>query len=179
MRLRPRRTRLERPTAESPGRCSGRDRPPHLARSRSNPGSLRPGRSLDRPRLGVFRLINQFSPDILPGQTRDEERAVTSTASLNRIQRDEFAKLPMTLKEAAALTTIGDRPLIIVTAAKGAQAGWLPLQDKMASLSTNSVHRVLPDTDHPGLIDDRIGAAQASHAILDVLASVRSGTPLS
>ncbi len=130
-------------------------------------------------RLGVFRLINQFSPDILPGQTRDEERAVTSTASLNRIQRDEFAKLPMTLKEAAALTTIGDRPLIIVTAAKGAQAGWLPLQDKMASLSTNSVHRVLPDTDHPGLIDDRIGAAQASHAILDVVASVRSGTPLS
>src|SRR5947207_2760689 len=113
-------------------------------------------------RLGVFRLINQFSPDILPAQTRDEERAVTSTASLNRIQRDEFAELPTTLKGAAALTTIGDRPLIVVTAAKGASAGWLPLQDKMAGLSTNSVHRVLPDTDHPGVIDDRIGAAQAS-----------------
>src|SRR6266700_1085285 len=28
-------------------------------------------------RVGVFRLINQFSPDILPAQTRDEERAVT------------------------------------------------------------------------------------------------------
>ncbi len=129
-------------------------------------------------RLGVFRLINQFSPDILPARTRDEERAVTSTASLNRIQRDEFAELPTTLKEAAALTTIGDRPLIVVTAAKGAQAGWLPLQDKMAGLSTNSAHRVLPDTDHPGVIDDRIGAAQASEAILDVVASVRNGTPL-
>jgi pimeloyl-ACP methyl ester carboxylesterase len=129
-------------------------------------------------RLGVFRLVNHFSPDILPAQTRDEERAVTSTASLNRIQRDEFAELPMTLKEAAALTTIGDRPLIVVTAAKGAQAGWLPLQDKMAGLSTNSAHRVLPDIDHPGLIDNRIGAAQASQAILDVVASVRSGTPL-
>ena len=129
-------------------------------------------------RLGVFRLINQFSPDILPAQTRDEERAVTSTASLNRIQRDEFAELPTTIKEAAALTTIGDRPLIVVTAAKGASAGWLPLQDKMAGLSTNSVHRVLPDTDHPGVIDDRIGAAQSSQAILDVVASVRSGTPL-
>lgn len=129
-------------------------------------------------RLGVFRLVNQFAADPLPVPTRDEERAVVSTANLNRIQRDEFAELPMTLTEAAALTTLGDRPLIVVTAAKGAQAGWLPLQDKMAGLSTNSVHRVLPDTDHPGLIHDRLGAAQASQAILDVVAPVRSGTPL-
>src|SRR5438093_5821888 len=129
-------------------------------------------------RLGVFRLVNQFASDPLPVPTRDEERAAVSTASLNRIQRDEFAKLPMTLKEAAALTTLGDRPLIVLTAAKGAQAGWLPLQDKMTSLSTNSAHRVLTDTDHPGLIHDRLGAAQASQAILDVVASVRSGTPL-
>ena len=62
-------------------------------------------------RLGVFRLVNQFAPDPLPIPTRDEERAVISTASLNRIQRDEFAELPMTLTEAAALTTLGDRPL--------------------------------------------------------------------
>lgn len=129
-------------------------------------------------RLGVFRLVNQFAADPLPVPTRYEELAVTSTANLNRIQRDEFAELPMTLKEAAALTTLGDRPLIVVTAAKGASAGWLPLQDRMTGLSTNSAHRVLPDTDHPGLIHDRVGAAQASQAILDIVASVRSGTPL-
>src|SRR6266571_870742 len=129
-------------------------------------------------RVGVFRLVNQFAADPLPVPTRDEERAVVSSASLNRIQRDEFAELPMTLTEAAALTTLGDSPLIVVTAAKGAQAGWLALQDKMTGLSSNSAHRVLPDTDHPGLIHDRAGAAQASQAILDVVASVRSGTPL-
>jgi pimeloyl-ACP methyl ester carboxylesterase len=129
-------------------------------------------------RVGLFRLVNQFASDPLPVPTRDEERAVISTANLNRIQRDEFAELPMSLKEAAALTTLGDRPLIVVTAAKGAQTGWLPLQDKMTGLSTNSVHRVLPDTDHPGLIHDRAGATQASQAILDVVASVRSGMPL-
>src|SRR5438093_10371852 len=121
-------------------------------------------------RLGVFRLVNQFASDPLPVPTRDEESAVISTANLNRIQRDEFAELPMTLKEAAALTTLGDRPLVVVTAAKRAMGGWLPLQDKMAGLSTNSAHRVLPDIDHPGLIDDRIGAAQGSQAILDVVA---------
>src|SRR5207244_5573003 len=74
-------------------------------------------------RLGVFRLVNQFASDPLPVPTRDEERAVVSTASLNRIQRDEFAALPMTLKEAAELTTLGDRPLIVVTAAKGLRPG--------------------------------------------------------
>src|SRR3989449_2201045 len=129
-------------------------------------------------RLVVFRLVNQLSPDPLPIPTRDEERAVISTANLNRIQRDEFAELPMTLTEAAALTTLGDRPLIVVTAVKGAQTGWLPLQDRMTGLSTNSAHRVLADTDHPGLIHDGVGAAQGSQAILDVVASVRSGTPL-
>jgi pimeloyl-ACP methyl ester carboxylesterase len=129
-------------------------------------------------RLGVFQLVNRFAGDPLPVPTRDEERAVVSTGSLNRIERDEYIELPMTLTEAAALTTLGDRPLIVVTAGKGTQAGWLPLQHKMTGLSTNSAHRVLPDTDHPGLIHDRAGAAQASQAILDVVASVRNGAPL-
>jgi pimeloyl-ACP methyl ester carboxylesterase len=129
-------------------------------------------------RLGIFQLVNRFAGDPLPVPTRDQERAAVSAASLNRIQRDEFAELPMTLKEAAALTTLGDRPLIVVTAAKGAAAGWIPLQDKMAGLSTNSFHRVLPDTDHPSVIHEKAGAAQASQAILDVVASVRAGTPL-
>jgi len=129
-------------------------------------------------RVGLFRLANMFATDPLPQPTRDEERAVVSTANLNRIQRDEFARLPMTLTEAAALTTLGHRPLVVVTAAKDASAGWLPLQDKMASLSTNSDHRVLTDTDHAGVIHGRVGAAQATQAILDVVASVRTGTPL-
>jgi pimeloyl-ACP methyl ester carboxylesterase len=129
-------------------------------------------------RVGVFRLIARIGPEPLPAPAGDDERKVTSTASLMRIERDEFAMLPRTLEEAAALRTLGKKPLIVVTAFKGAQPGWMPLQDKMTSLSTNSVHRILPDTDHPGVIHDRVGASAASQAILDVVASVRSGTPL-
>jgi pimeloyl-ACP methyl ester carboxylesterase len=129
-------------------------------------------------RIGLFQLVNRFAGDPLPVPVRDEERAVVSTGNLNRIQRDEFAELPMTLKEAAELITLADRPLIVVTAGKGADAGWLPLQDRMTGLSTNSVHRSLPDTDHPGVIHDKAGAAVSSQAILDVVASVRSGAPL-
>jgi pimeloyl-ACP methyl ester carboxylesterase len=129
-------------------------------------------------RVGLFRLVGQLVPDGLPTPAREEERAVGATGNLQRIQRDEFAGLPATLAAAAALTSIGGRPLFVVTAAKGALAGWLPLHDRLASISTNSAHRVLRDIDHAGLIHDSSGAAQASHAILDVVASVRAGTPL-
>src|ERR1700693_2494262 len=47
-------------------------------------------------RLGLFRLVNLLASDPLPLPTRDEERAVVSTASLKRIQRDEFDEMPMT-----------------------------------------------------------------------------------
>ncbi len=146
----------------------------------SNYNLLRRGTALfpSLARLGVFRLVGLFASDPLPSPVRGEESAVISTGSLNRIQRDEFAELPATLKEAAELTSIGDRPLIVVTAAKGAQSGWLPMQEKMVGLSANSLHRILQDCDHPSVIHDRACAAPASQAILDVVASVRSGVPL-
>jgi hypothetical protein len=92
--------------------------------------------------------------------------------------RDEWAVLPTALQQGAALTSLGDRPLIVVTAVAGALAGWLPLQEEMVTLSTNSVQRVLPDTTHASLITDEGDAAIASQAILDVVESVRAGTPL-
>ena len=129
-------------------------------------------------RVGVLRLIGLVGSDPLPQPARDQERAATSTGNINRIERDEFAELPMTLKEAAELKTLGNRPLIVVTAEKGISRGWLPLQDRMTTLSTNSAHRFLPDTDHAGTIHDRVGGAASAQAILDVVAAVRSGTPL-
>jgi len=130
-------------------------------------------------RVGVLRLIGFVGSDPLPQPTRDQEQAATSTGNINRIERDEFAELPLTLKEAAELKTLGNRPLIVVTAEKNASRGWLPLQNRMTGLSTNSAHRFLPDTDHAGTIHDRVGGATSAKAILDVVVAVRSGTPLS
>ena len=56
--------------------------------------------------------------------------------------------------------------------------GWLPLQDKMVALSTNSIHRVEHDATHTSLIADRSDSAISIQAILDVVAAVRSGAPL-
>jgi len=129
-------------------------------------------------RIGVFRLVDLASYGSLPPQARDEERATQSSAELARSQHDEFAELQTALKQAQALKTIGDKPLIVVTAAKEAQDGWLPLQDEMAALSTDSLHRVLPKATHASLIEDKGDAAMASQAIHDVVESVRAGTPL-
>lgn len=105
-------------------------------------------------------------------------RLGVSRIAFARSVRNEFAELPTALQQGAALTSLGDRPLIVVTAVAEAEAGWLPLQDEMVTLSTNSVHRVLPDATHASLIEDEGDAAMASQAILDVVQSVRAGTPL-
>jgi pimeloyl-ACP methyl ester carboxylesterase len=129
-------------------------------------------------RLGVFRLADLSSSGGLPTQARDDERATQSSAELARSTRDEFSQLQTALTQAQALKSLGDKPLIVVTAAKEAQDGWLPLQEAMAALSTNSIHRVLPNTTHASLIEDQGDAAMASQAIHDVVASIRAGTPL-
>lgn len=73
---------------------------------------------------------------------------------------------------------LGNKPLIVVTAVKDAQAGWLPLQAEMLTLSTNSVQRVAQNATHTSLTEDKAEAVGISgKAILDVVAAVRSGTP--
>jgi hypothetical protein len=48
----------------------------------------------------------------------------------------------------------------------------------MARLSTNSVHRILPDATHASLIEDQHDSAASVAAITDVGHAVRSGRPL-
>ena len=52
-----------------------------------------------------------------------------------RSLRDELAELPSSLAQARSFQNLGDRPLVVVTAALDAHAGWSPLQAEMATLS--------------------------------------------
>ena len=58
-----------------------------------------------------------------------------------------------------------------------AQAGWLPLQGEMSTLSTNSSPRIVPYT-HDALVTDQIAAQTSSHAVRDVVYAVRLAAPL-
>jgi pimeloyl-ACP methyl ester carboxylesterase len=129
-------------------------------------------------RLGLLRLAYALIPVDLPPAAAAAERAEQSSPRNAAGQRNEFSVLRATLDEALALTTLGDRPLVVVTAASGAQAGWLAAQEETARLSTNGWHRVIDDQTHTTLITSERGAAASASAILDVVRSVRTGAPL-
>ena len=93
--------------------------------------------------------------------------------------RDDVAEIPAVLKQARALESIGSTPLIVVTALEGQQAGWASAQDDLATLSTNSIHRIVPGATHDSLLADRADAAQSSRAIRDAVRAIRAAKPLS
>jgi pimeloyl-ACP methyl ester carboxylesterase len=127
-----------------------------------------------------YRRVGILSPTLarigllgpLLGLTADQ-----STPAAARGGRDEILALPAALQQAQALTSLGDRPLVVVSAGSGQQTGWLEAQDELPELSTNSSHRVLDAATHTSLItgDD---APASTRAILDVVAAIRSGTAL-
>jgi pimeloyl-ACP methyl ester carboxylesterase len=100
-----------------------------------------------------------------------------STVAIARGARDEILALPAALDQASALTSIGARPLIIITAVAESQPGWLAAHDSLIGLSSASVHRVMADATHNSLISGADVPASAQ-AILDVLGSIRTGTAL-
>jgi hypothetical protein len=68
--------------------------------------------------------------------------------------------------------------LVVVTAGSGSDATQSASQNDLATLSTNSAHRVINGATHGALITSEEGAAAITQAILDVVSSVRSPGPL-
>lgn len=127
-------------------------------------------------RFGVGRLAYRF--DNLPSEPGAEEHLFWSTARMARSQRDEFAAAPEAMQQAGTLVTLGNRPLLVVTALKDAMEGWTALQNDLPKLSTNSSHWSLPAATHASLTGDRTEAAFSSQAIREVVAAVRTSQPL-
>lgn len=127
-------------------------------------------------RLGVGRLV--VHADLaLPAHSRDMQRIHHASPRLYRSLRDEFDELPTSLAQARSFQSLGDRPLVVVTATQDALAGWLPLQDRMATLSTNSSHRLVPFA-HDAVVTDQTAAQTSIQAIGDVVHAVRFSVPL-
>jgi pimeloyl-ACP methyl ester carboxylesterase len=128
--------------------------------------------------LGAGRLLNPISYGTLPPRSRDEARANSATARHLASWIEELLAASASAHQASSLTNLNGKPLIVLTADTGNDAKHKSAQEHMATLSTNSLHRVAHDTTHQSLIDDEADAAAASTAIRDVVASVRSSQPL-
>jgi pimeloyl-ACP methyl ester carboxylesterase len=125
-------------------------------------------------RLGIGRVAatTQFSG--LPTGARQQEQAFAATAREFGGMNDEWSQLPAAFTQAKALTTLGAKPLIVLTAGKGQEAGWSDAQDKLALLSSNMVHRTIDDATHAELLVNQRYADQSSAAIVEVVSAART-----
>jgi pimeloyl-ACP methyl ester carboxylesterase len=129
-------------------------------------------------RLGLGRLYSKFDFGSLPPQSRDEVRANLETVSNLRSTVEEYLRGNASTEQAASLRDFADRPLVVLTAGIGSDATHLAAQNRLATLSTNSVRRVIDDASHASMIANKEDAAATTQAILEVVSSVRSGAPL-
>jgi pimeloyl-ACP methyl ester carboxylesterase len=129
-------------------------------------------------RFGLGRLYALLAAGSLPPQSQDEVDASTATAGNLRSTIDEYVQANTSMEEAASLDNLADKPLAVLTAGNGSDPAHVASQNELASLSTNSVYRVIDGAPHQALVADEDAATTTAQAILDVVSSVRSGGPL-
>ena len=87
--------------------------------------------------------------------------------------------LPRIFEQSTRLTTLGDRPLVVLTASENLSTeGWSAAQDRLAALSSDSIHRDVSSS-HAGLVEDASGADASVEAIRAVVRSLSAGSPVS
>ena len=128
-------------------------------------------------RLGLARLYAPFAYGDLPPQSRDEVRAQIAKASNLGNSIEEFAMGGSFAKQASALQTFDDKPLVALTAGIGSDATHRAAQNHLATLSTNSAHHIIQAI-HEDLITNQRAAAETTQGILDALQAVRSHAPV-
>jgi hypothetical protein len=73
--------------------------------------------------------------------------------------------------------SLGDKPLAVVSAGQQSP-DWLEMQDELAALSPNSIHRVVEGATHESLLYDK-GDSQVTSAVIEqVVDAGRTDQPL-
>ena len=115
----------------------------------------------------------------VPGSDGALVDAMSSTVRAKRNGRDELSMLPVIFEQSQALTTLGDRPLMVLTASENQSTkGWPAAQTNLAALSGDSVHRTVRSS-HAGMVEDPNGSDASAAAIEAVARSVSTGSPVS
>jgi hypothetical protein len=116
------------------------------------------------------------APPELPHQQRAQIDALTPSTRQVSTSAGEFLA-PTQTRRLGSPGSLGNKPLAVVTAGKS-EPSWLKLQDELATLSSNSKHRVVKGATHTSLMYDRSDSQATSAAIVEVVAAVRNDRPL-
>jgi pimeloyl-ACP methyl ester carboxylesterase len=129
-------------------------------------------------RLGVIRLSNYYPahPD-LPSQQSAQIEAFNSSTQHVVTTVEEFRATPETTAQVRSTQTVGDKPLAVVSAGEQ-PSSWLEMQDELAALSPNSIHRVVDGATHVSLLYDEGDVQVTSAAIDQVVEAARTDRPL-
>ena len=149
------------------------DIPSYAGPVRRHATRLRPAAHVSRAGTGATGR-RRLPP---PAHVGRPGRAMTSTLRAARNARDEMTIVPEVFEQAQALTTLGDRPLVVLTASENlddARAGRPPRTSSPAV--DQPAHRDV-DSTHQGLVETT-PAAESVRAITEVVFAVRTGTPL-
>ena len=130
-------------------------------------------------RLGLGPVLADGPAD-LPEIQAAQEHAIQVRPTNYDNSRDEVSLYHRSLEQAQALTSLGNKPLVVVstTESNDKSPGWSIAQDQLAGLSHNSSHRII-DTTHVGVLVSVGGSDASIRAITDVIRSVRGGDPVS
>jgi len=130
------------------------------------------------PGAGSDDTTNRISALVASAAQLGLGRLLGVESSHFRSTIDEYLQAGSSGQQAAALKSFSDRPLVVLTAGSESQPGWNEAQDALASLSTNSLHRVIDGSTHASLINDQEDAAATARGILDAVSAVRTTGPL-
>jgi pimeloyl-ACP methyl ester carboxylesterase len=129
-------------------------------------------------RIGAVRLFYKLfpaSPDLQPQQRAQIDALASSTRQVETTAL-ELRATPQTVTQTRGLRSLGDKPLAVVSAGTQ-EPEWLELQDDLATLSSDSRHRVVEGATHVSVLDDRSDAQATSAAIAGVVSAVRDDRP--
>ena len=141
--------------------------------STGSPRSCRPHRSWGQSRLKPCPKLPS------PPRSSAEARSSLKTGDSLRAFIGEFLAANASNGRSRRLTDFADKPLVILTAGVGSDADFVATHERLASLSTNGVHRVIDGASHETLLADAKDSEATTQAVLDVLRlMVRGGGPL-
>lgn len=123
-------------------------------------------------RIGLVRLLAEPLGLIqdLPAQTQPAYAAFAVTPRTAQEWVDEFLNVQVSLAQASAVSSFGDLPLLVLTAALNQQPDWQTMQTELLLLSSNSQQRMAENSGHNMEVDQPEAAVAA---IRDMVAQVR------
>lgn len=133
-------------------------------------------------RLGIHRLYfatgGEFDFGDLTEPQKSELKVLWSSPEYFFSQLAESNARTSLYADGQRLGSLGDLPLIVISAGQGGPVGWDELQKDLTTLSTNSVQITLPNATHVSLVFNQSDALKVSNAVLQIVDAVQTGNPL-